>query len=291
MRTNIIGILLGRIKLPAILYVIIIIIFIVSNVSAEGNKNGTKWTTSSKIIDNPNKFSILDKGNQDVIIGFNNISEEDAINRVHKRGGSVKRVLGHIRAISSKLSTIEIEKLKKDPDIKYIEPDAKGYITYQSVPWGVTRINATPVHSIYKGAGVLVAVIDTGIDQLHPDLFNNYNGGFDYVNEDSDPADDNGHGTHVSGIIAAEDNDIGVIGVAPEAKINAMKAFDSNGIGSLSDIIPALYDSADNRVDIISMSWTINGDYQSLHDAINYSYDRGIILVAAAGNGYGSAIG
>lgn len=246
------------------------------------------WITSSKIINKTSQFAIADQ--QDVIIGFKNISGEEAIGMINKRGGRVKRLLGRINAISSILSSGEIEKLKKDPNIRYVEPNGKAYIDSQSVPWGIARINAIPVHSFYNGNGVKVAVIDTGIDYTHPDLSNNYIGGYDYVNEDNDPIDDNGHGTHVSGTIAAEDNNIGVVGVAPEAKIIAVKAFNSSGTGFISDIVPAIYDSADNGAQVISMSWKIDSNYQSVRDSIIYAYNKGAILIAAAGNNYGSYI-
>ena len=253
--------------------------------STVNDKNDVKWITSSKIVSNASQFSIADQ--QDVIIGFNNISEVEAIDMINKRGGRVKRLLGRINAISSILSSVEVEKLKKNPNIRYVEPNGKVYISSQSVPWGITRINATSVNSMYNGSGVRVAVIDTGMDYLHPDLHNNYLGGYDYVNEDSDPIDDNGHGTHVSGTIAAENNGIGVVGVAPAAKIFAVKAFNSGGSGLNDDIVPAIYDSADNGAQIISMSWGTIYYYQSVSDAIDYAYNKGVILVAAAGNNGG----
>ena len=89
------------------------------------------------------------------------------------------------------------------------------------VPWGITRIHADPVsRGSRRGAGVKVAVVDTGISAtaggaVHPDLAAAYRGGYDFVNDDPYPWDDHGHGTHVAGILAAADNTVGVVGVAP----------------------------------------------------------------------------
>jgi hypothetical protein len=141
-----------------IFFIIYVIVIAEDNKGSDYYKNNDKWITS-KIIDKPS--SVLDKGKQDVIIGFKSISEKDAIDMIHKKGGRVKRVLGQTKSMSSRLSSSEIEKLKKDPNIRYVEPDVKVYIDSQSVPWGITRVNATLVHSIYKGTGVKVAVIDT----------------------------------------------------------------------------------------------------------------------------------
>lgn len=89
-------------------------------------------------------------------------------------------------------------------------------VLQQTTPWEVDRIGARTVHAYTKGSTIKVAVIDTGIDYNHPDLSANYKGGYNFVANNTNPMDDNGHGTHVSGTIAAIDNDIGVVGVAPE---------------------------------------------------------------------------
>lgn len=107
----------------------------------------------------------------------------------------------------------------------------------QSVPWGVSRIQASECWRQARGDGVRVGVLDTGVEMDHPDLRLNVRGGFDTINERTEVVDDNGHGTHVAGTIAASDNEIGVVGVAPGAEIYAVKAFDSRGQGQVSDIV------------------------------------------------------
>ena len=159
--------------------------------------------------------------------------------------------------------------------------------------WGRNDPTGVPV----TGVGIVVAVIDTGIDYTHPDLGGGLGpaykviGGYDFVNRDSDPMDDNGHGTHVAGIIAA---DGGVTGVAPSAKLLAYKVLGSDGSGSMSTVISAI-DKAldpngdglyDDRADIISMSLGGAGDPDDpVCLAVQRAISQGVVVVVAAGNG------
>lgn len=149
--------------------------------------------------------------------------------------------------------------------------------------WGVKCIGAGIVHdSENRGGGVKVAIIDSGIDYIHPDLKTNYVDGYDFVNNDTDPMDDDGHGTHVAGIVAAEDNESGVVGVAPEAKLYALKVLEG-GSGYWDDIIAAIQWSVDNSMQVVNMSLGGTG-ISDVEIACQNAYDEGILLVAAAGN-------
>ncbi|MCL4459216.1 MAG: S8 family peptidase [Chloroflexi bacterium] len=152
------------------------------------------------------------------------------------------------------------------------------------LPWGVDRIDADLAWATSRGAGVKVAVLDTGIDLDHPDLQANIKGGINTINSLKSANDDNGHGTHIAGIIAAVDNDIGVIGVAPEAHLYAVKVLNRQGSGFVSDVIEGLQWSIDNGMQVVNMSFGSSADNQSLHDAVIKAYNAGIVLVAAAGN-------
>ncbi|KAF5409976.1 MAG: Tk-subtilisin [Candidatus Methanocomedens sp.] len=111
----------------------------------------------------------------------------------------------------------------------------------QVTPWGIDKVQAPQAHANgITGAGVDVAIIDTGINYNHPDLASNYQSGYDFVNSDNDPIDDTGHGTHVAGTVAAINNDFGVIGVSPEVNLYALKVLDASGSGSYSNIISAI---------------------------------------------------
>lgn len=163
--------------------------------------------------------------------------------------------------------------------------------------------------------GVRVAVIDSGIDYLHPDLSANIwintaeknglpgvdddaNGyvddinGYDFVNSDSDPMDDNGHGTHVSGTIAAKGNNgMGVTGTSWKASLMSLKFLDSTGSGSTSDAVEAVLYAASMGAKIINASWLGTEYSQALFDAINVANSSGVLFVAAAGNGGFDLIG
>ncbi len=126
-----------------------------------------------------------------------------------------------------------------------------------------------------------LAVLDSGIDYYHPDLAGNYKGGYDFVDNDYYPRDLNGHGTHVAGIIAARDNDYGVIGVAPKASLYAVRVLDAQGDGDMDDVAAGINWAINNNMDIITMSLTgpdmIGGPRVSRDQAINRRAQIGII--------------
>lgn len=154
----------------------------------------------------------------------------------------------------------------------------------QVVPWGITKIHSPDVWGTDTGNGVSVGVIDTGISTTHPDLSANIAGCVSFVSYTGSCEDDNGHGSHVSGIIAAVNNTVGVVGVAPQARLYALKVLDSQGSGYLSDVISGLNWAATNHLTIVNMSMGTGSDVQSFHDAVTAAYNAGVIEVAAAGN-------
>ena len=200
-----------------------------------------------------------------------------------------------INAAAASLPSSVVARLRQDPRVLRIDPDvevfalpsdlsAEANITNQPIPWGVDKISAPSAWSISRGQGVKVAVVDTGIARSHADLNDNLAGCVNFIQSWKTCEDDNGHGTHVSGIIAAEDNSFGVVGVAPQARIYAYKVLNRRGSGYLSDIIEALDRSITDGVVVINMSLGTSSDVQSFHDAIIKVYNAGITQVAAAGN-------
>jgi subtilisin len=154
-----------------------------------------------------------------------------------------------------------------------------------TVPWGVARVNAPAAWSSGQGAGVKVAVIDTGIDCTHPDLQCDFSAGTNIINPGSKPMDDNKHGTHVAGTIAGRGNgSTGVLGVAPKAALIPIKVMDSNGNGSTSDIINGINWATTARVNVINLS--IGGPTGSvaLERAVEKAIAAGIVVVCSAGN-------
>jgi len=227
-----------------------------------------------------------------VLIGFKEKPGAAQQAMVKGLGGKIKYTYNLIPAIAASVPEVAIEALRGNPNITNVELDSKVFALGQTLPWGVDRIDAEVVHTSTKGSGVDVAIIDTGIDDTHPDLYGNCKGGWDFVNNDDNPMDDNGHGTHVAGIVAALDNSDGVVGVAPEASLYALKVLDSNGSGYVSDVVLAIQwasdpddnGSADDRLDVINMS--LGGRKNIfLEWACNLAYLDGLLLVAAAGNG------
>lgn len=154
----------------------------------------------------------------------------------------------------------------------------------QIIPTGVARIGAPEVWSKWKGAGVKVAVLDTGIDMEHTDLAANYRGGINLISPGRPPQDDNGHGTHIAGTIGAVDDGKGIIGIAPEVELYAVKALNSRGEGTISSIVQALQWCVENGMHIVNMSIGTDTPSTAMAQAVRQAASHGIVLVAAAGN-------
>lgn len=131
---------------------------------------------------------------------------------------------------------------------------------------------------------VRVVVIDTGVDYTHPDLADRVTAGRTYVANTTTAHDDNGHGTHVSGLIAAAMNGAGTIGPALQAEIIPFKALNANGTGFVSSIAQALEDAVDDDADIINLSLQLSFDSFVLRAAVQYAVGEGAFLIAASGN-------
>ena len=179
---------------------------------------------------------------------------------------------------------VEVSILVRPPEIQKSRKIQPNEIT----PWNITRINAQNAWDITSGDIARVAVIDTGIDIKHPDLINNLKGGFSAVGYTTSYNDDNGHGTHVAGIIAAMDNTIGVIGAAPQADLYAVKVLDRRGSGYLSDVIEGIDWAITNNMQVINMSLGTTTNIISFQEAIQRANAAGIIQVVAAGNSGGA---
>ncbi len=155
-------------------------------------------------------------------------------------------------------------------------------------PWGVARVGAPGVwrkdRPSSMGAGVKVAVVDTGISCGHPDLQCDSSSGYNALDPQSPPDDDNGHGTHVAGTIAARWDGQGVVGVAPGATLIPVKVLDKDGGGALSDVVRGINWAAEHGVDVINMSLGSPKGSKSLEQAVRKAYERGVTIVAAAGN-------
>jgi subtilisin family serine protease len=159
----------------------------------------------------------------------------------------------------------------------------------QTVPLGLRAIFAPQAQTGLSKAIINVVVIDTGIDYNHPDLKDAYAGGRNVMNNSDDPLDDDGHGTHVSGTIAAADNDIGVLGVSPKVRLWSVKMLDGQGNGTSEGIIKAL-DWVTAKKEALGGNWIINlslgatTESTGEREAFQRIADKGVLVVAAAGN-------
>ncbi|VVB89192.1 Subtilisin-like serine protease [uncultured archaeon] len=213
-----------------------------------------------------------------------------------------------VNAIAVNASPDLIESLSMRDDVASIEPDSEVKIVdgfsaqvsqgqINSATSEIKRINTTKIWELgIDGSGVNVSVIDSGIDYNHPDLKGRVIKGYDFVNNDNDPMDDNGHGTHVAGIVGGNGSEGTTTGVAPNVSLFGVKVLDSAGSGSESDVISGIEWSVSNGANIISMSlgtfqtWTTancDADNPAMTTAINNAVNAGVVVVAAAGNNVG----
>jgi len=240
------------------------------------------------VLDSGRVFDGFVRGAKPVTSGFEN--------RVTHRYGS------SIEGFAAELSDAEVLKLAMDPRVLHIEQDQVVRLAgkpgggggggtpqpAQVIPWGISKILATQSSTVAgDGTGTVnvdVAVIDTGIDLTHPEL--NVVGGRNFTGGSlTNYGDANGHGTHVSGTIAAKDNTIGVVGVAPGARLWAVRVLDKNGSGTMSGVISGVdwVTSNASTIDVANMSLG-GGDSAALNSAIDKAVAAGVTFVVAAGN-------
>lgn len=238
-----------------------------------------------------------------IVFKSRGVTEPTAEN-ILKKHGAVK--LKNLRIINAVLADVPLKALRKltlESEVLRIDDDVEVRISKkpgnsgkpapsqppQVLPWGIDRIDAELAKDITTGKYVKVGVIDTGIDVSHPDLKSNIKGGYNAINPNKSYTDDNGHGSHVAGIIAAIDNSIGVVGTGAEISLYSVKVLNRNGSGFLSDVIEGIEWSINNSMQVINMSLGTSSDIESFHDAVKAAYRNGIVVVAAAGN-EGSAV-
>ncbi len=199
------------------------------------------------------------------------------------------------------LSAREVSKLEEDDRVLQVVEDTEVFalnggqgqsepesLLPQPVPWNIELVKANLVWNRVTGRGVKVAIVDTGIDDNHPDL--TVSGGVSFVPGVGSWDDDNGHGTHVAGIVGARNNPVGVIGVAPESDLYAVKVLGRKGTGHHSQVLAGLCWATQNGMDVVNLS--LGRDVKKPDEPCTAIYQRlarilnnaGCIVVAAAGN-------
>lgn len=203
-----------------------------------------------------------------------------------------------LRGYAATIPATRIDAVRADPQVRFVTPDAEVAAFGQTVGTGVSRIKAE--NKANKGSGVNVAVLDTGIDTSHPDLAANIAGGVNCADGGKrNYTDGHGHGTHVAGIIAALDNDIGVVGAAPQAKLWSVRVLNKDGMGFWSwivcgiDFVDSMSPAKGGSITVANMSLggigTNDGncgktDGDAMHFAICRAVADGVTFVVAAGN-------
>ena len=219
-----------------------------------------------------------------IVVLKDKTSTKDKSSKLKEKKKNVKELV-NVNSIITELTDNEINDLKKDSTVLSVEEDSKMFAIQDEITdWGITKVGAEKSWSNYTGAGVDIAVIDTGANTSHPDLVDAVVNGVSEVSYTTSYQDDNGHGTHCAGIIGARQNGTGVVGMAPQSSIYAVKALDSNGSGYTSDIISGIDWSIGQGVDIISMSLGSSTSSTALKSACDTANAKGILVVAAAGN-------
>src|SRR5512140_3258299 len=207
----------------------------------------------------------------------------------------------YINAFSIDLTDDELAAVEQLPEARWVEPTheiraadigersvgmqspAVATMT-QTVPYGIDMVRARVVWPAARGEGIKVGIIDTGIDMNHPDLKDRYRGGYDFVQNDATPQDENGHGTHVAGTIAASDNGVGVVGVAPLASIYSIRVLNANGSGSNDAEIKAVEWAITNGMNVINLSLGSPTSSALEEEAFDRAAAAGVIAIAASGN-------
>lgn len=232
---------------------------------------------------------------KEVIVVYKNKAGKET---VLDSDAEVEQQYTHLPAVAVTANQETVKDLKQDPDILYVENNvtftAAGSTDFNVLSDGTDtsdnfeqwNLEPIQVKQAWKagltGKNVKIAVIDSGISP-HDDL--SIAGGYSAVSYTSSYKDDNGHGTHVAGIIGAKHNGYGIDGTASEAQVYAVKALDQNGSGDLQSLLQGIDWSITHGMDIVNMSLGTTSDSKILHDAVDKAYEQGILLVAASGNG------
>lgn len=204
--------------------------------------------------------------------------------------GETRKVLRSYKNIPQELmllSESELAELRTNPDIINIEPDYSVSLSgldtssHEATTLSYEGLNGEQLYSMQaNGQGIRVGIIDSGIDIHHPDIL--VSGGVSFLDDTFN--DTNGHGTEIAGIIAAQLNNLGIKGLAPNTEVYALKAFNASGTASHSNIIAAIDWAIENDINILNMSFGGKENGQALQSAIQAAWDAGILLVSASGN-------
>ena len=227
-----------------------------------------------------------------VLVGFTRGNRPDAA--ITAAGGAIRQEYKHVPVVYVSIPASARHALENNPNVLFVEEEMMRDYVAQTLDWGVDRMDAEYIwaNSAYDGAGVNVGVLDSGGDMDHPDI--TWAGGYSATNSDPNYWEDKvGHGTHVSGIISANNNTIGVVGVAPNVNIymvqvGGRRLSTLDIIEGIDWVIASHYDSdPNNDIQVINMSFG-GGGSDAEETALNEAYNEGILCIAASGNESGA---
>lgn len=236
-----------------------------------------------------------------VLVQFKDAKLKDKLMKKYglEEAGKVYGTDTYVMKASGKEAKALAKLMRKDSDLVSVELDGIATVDWTpndpsfSSQWGPKKISSEAAWNVTRGSSsVMIAVVDTGVDLDHPDLNGKVRTDIDYdfVNNDSNASDDNGHGTHVAGIAAAEtNNSTGIAGVCPNCTILPVKVLSASGSGSYSAIASGIRYAADKGAKVINLSLGGSSGSSTLSDAVNYANNKGAILACAAGNSNTSA--
>src|SRR3990167_5108857 len=224
----------------------------------------------------------------DVFVSFDKTPGVAEHAMVERAGGTVRFSYTIVPAVAASVPEAAIKGLLSSPHVTSVELDGTVYAVdvCSSDLWGVKRIGSGTVHDGgNKGIGVKIGIIDSGVDHGHQDLDGVYAGGYDFVQDDADPDDVYGHGTHVAGTACAEDNGLGVVGVAPGCALYSLRVLNDSGSGSWGATIAAMDWAVLHGLQVVNLSL---GSSQDPGSTVKAAFDnaeaKGLVIVAAGGN-------
>jgi thermitase len=239
------------------------------------------------------------------------VMRDGGLTRGERAGAGVRAErdlpIADVEVVSAGDRAAALEALRADPDVAWAEPNQPRRLSAEPLAgllWGLNNtgqsvwwrhgtpdadVDAPQAWAVSRGAGVSVGVVDTGVDLGHPDLAGRLVPGHDFVEDDGDPQDGHGHGTHVAGTIAAGENGTGIIGIAPDASVMPLRVLDSDGGGNSADVAAAFAYAGDRGVRVVNAS--LGSGYPSQVERRAIHDHPGTLYVVAAGNGGADSVG
>ncbi len=219
------------------------------------------------------------------LVGFH---EQKLPNLIVAYEGEIIHQFQFINALACRLPVNAAQELARHKQVRYVEPDDMVFALQRIIPWGVSRVFSTEqfpfaTWEVSKGERKIAAILDTGVEEAHPNI-PQLKGAVNTIDNTPPDTDQNGHGTHVAGTVAALNRDIGVVGVAPRADLLSVKVLNQSGRGTIRSLVEGLEWAIMKKADIMNMSLGLVRCSQTLQEICKKANQRGHLLIAAAGN-------